>query len=84
MHSEYPRFLTVKEVANLLGIAEKTVRKYVWLKTIPYAKINGHVRFNQERLEAWLAQRDVPTIEEIQFGKAQINKTSRGSNDARK
>lgn len=62
---ENKQYLTVKEVAVLLGIAEKTVRKYVWQKSIPYVKICGHVRFNQKRLEAWLEQRQVPTIEEI-------------------
>lgn len=62
------QYLNVKEVAELLHIAEKTVRKYVWQKSIPYTKIGGHVRFNKERLNLWLEQRDVPTLEEIQFG----------------
>ena len=59
------KFLSVKEVASMLEIAEKTVRKYVWLKSIPYSKINGHVRFDQARIDAWLLEREVPTIDEI-------------------
>ena len=62
------KYLSVKEVAALLNIAEKTVRKYVWLKTIPYIKIGGHVRFDYNRLQAWIDHQNVPTLEEIQFG----------------
>jgi excisionase family DNA binding protein len=62
------QYLNVKEVAELLHIAEKTVRKYVWQKSIPYTKIGGHVRFNKERLNQWLEYRNVPTLDEIQFG----------------
>ena len=62
------RFLNVKEVADLLSIAEKTVRKYVWLKTIPYTKIGGHVRFDQEKILAWLEEREVQTLDDIRYG----------------
>jgi len=71
MLEQQKNYLTVKEVAELLHIAEKTVRKYVWQKSIPYTKIGGHVRFNWERLNLWLEQRDVPTLDEIQFGSRQ-------------
>lgn len=71
--------LTIKEVAVILGIAEKTVRKYVWEKTIPYCKINGHVRFDQERLFSWIEERQVPTIEEIQYGSSRRSKNRKGA-----
>jgi len=60
--------MTVKEVAELLKIAEKTVRKYLWQKQIPYLKIGGHVRFEKTQILAWISEKQVPTIEEIQFG----------------
>ena len=58
-------FLTVAEVANLLNVAEKTIRKYVWLRTIPYFKIGGHVRFDKKKIWAWLEEREVPTYDEL-------------------
>lgn len=63
------RFLNVKEVAELLCIAEKTVRKYVWLRTIPYYKIGGHIRFDQDKIMEWVEARKVLTYEEIRYGK---------------
>ncbi len=62
-------FLTVNQVAVMLGIAEKTVRKYIWLRSIPYVKIGGHVRFDQDKILAWLEEREVPTLAEIRTNK---------------
>ncbi|MDD3997141.1 MAG: helix-turn-helix domain-containing protein [Sphaerochaetaceae bacterium] len=68
MEKKNKQFLTVSDVAELLQVAEKTVRKYVWLRTIPYLKIGGHVRFDQEKIESWIAEREVPTYDSIRFG----------------
>jgi excisionase family DNA binding protein len=70
MNNPKPRkqYYNVKEIAELLDISEKTVRKYVWLKTIPYLKIGGHVRFDIDKIHAWLEQREVPTLDEIRYG----------------
>ena len=62
------QYYNVKEIAELLGISEKTVRKYVWKRTIPYLKIGGHVRFDIDKINAWLEQREVPTLDEIRYG----------------
>ncbi len=59
------KFLNIKEVAAILGIAEKTVRKYVWQRTIPYFKIGGHVRFDSDKIINWLEEREVPTYDEL-------------------
>jgi excisionase family DNA binding protein len=64
----YEKLLSVKEVAKFLGIAEKTVRKYIWERTIPYYKINGHIRFSKEDLDTWISERQVQTLEEILSG----------------
>jgi len=53
-------FLNVEEVAVLLNVAEKTVRKYVYERTIPYYKIGGHVRFNEQKLLDWIAEKEMP------------------------
>ncbi len=59
-HSTLKSFLTVEEVAALLNVAEKTVRKYVYERTIPYYKIGGHVRFNEQKLLDWIAEKEMP------------------------
>lgn len=53
-------FLNVEEVAELLNVAEKTVRKYVYERTIPYYKIGGHVRFNEQKILDWIAEKEMP------------------------
>lgn len=59
-HSTLKSFLTVEEVAELLNVADKTVRKYVWERSIPYSKIGGHVRFNEQKLLDWIAEKAMP------------------------
>jgi excisionase family DNA binding protein len=59
-HSTLKSFLTVEEVAELLNVAEKTVRKYVWERSIPYYKIGGHVLFNEQKLLDWIAEKEMP------------------------
>ena len=49
----------------MLGISEKTVRKYVWQRTIPYFKIGGHVRFDPAKIEKWIEEKEVPTFDQI-------------------
>jgi excisionase family DNA binding protein len=67
--SSIGKLLNVNEVAALLSVSPKTIRKYVWEKTIPYLKINGHVRFEKQRLYEWLEEKQVPTLDEIRYGK---------------
>ncbi len=63
------QLLTIGQVASMLQIATKTVRKYVWQKSIPYLKICGHVRFDESQIQKWISERQVPTLEDIQHGK---------------
>ena len=50
-------YLTVPEVANMLRIAEHTLRQYVYQKKIPYVKLTGtkgRVLFKKSTIEQWL------------------------------
>ena len=50
-----PVFLTIEQVAQLLQVSEKSVSR--WAKadpTMPALRIGRTLRFNQERLMAWL------------------------------
>lgn len=61
-------FMTVNEVAQLLNVAQKTIRKYVFERSIPYFKIGGHVRFDQQKIIEWIEEREVPTYNKIRNG----------------
>lgn len=66
-------YLTVPEVANMLRIAEHTLRQYVYQKKIPYVKLTGtkgRVLFKRTTIEQWLEDNTVPTMQEIRHGTA--------------
>jgi excisionase family DNA binding protein len=51
--------LSVREVAEIYGIPEWTARKYIALRKMPYRKVGRRIYIAVDRLEAWLAERDV-------------------------
>jgi excisionase family DNA binding protein len=46
--------LNVDEAAAYLGLSEKSVRKRVGDRKIPYIKVGALLRFRREQLDAWL------------------------------
>lgn len=48
------RLATVKEVAGLLCMSERTIRDWVFRKEIPFLKVKGGVRFDPAAILAWL------------------------------
>jgi len=56
------RLLNVSEVAVLLGIAEATVYAWTSAKKIPYFRIGGRVRFEEQTIREWLNERRVEPI----------------------
>ncbi|MDA8090553.1 MAG: helix-turn-helix domain-containing protein [Nitrospiraceae bacterium] len=47
------RWLTVKEVSDLLGISPKTVYQWVELRIVPHYKFVGSVRFLESEIVEW-------------------------------
>jgi len=47
-------WLTLGELAGLLHITERHVRRLVAENRIPYTKVGGRLRFNLARVQAWL------------------------------
>ena len=47
-------YLSIEGVAKYLGIAEKTVRKWVLNREIPYRKIMKVIRFRVSEIEEWI------------------------------
>jgi len=56
------RFIGIKECAEYLGITVSTL--YVWVchKKIPYVKIGRLVKFDLQKIEHWIKEREVKTI----------------------
>lgn len=50
-------FLTIKEVAALLKLAEKTVYSMAQQHELPVFKIRGQWRFKREDLDRWIEER---------------------------
>ena len=51
------KLLTVKELAEILAISEKTIYSYVSRNMIPYYKIESSVRFRPKDIASWLSRR---------------------------
>lgn len=56
--------LNVDEAAAYLGLSEKSVRKRVQERTIPFIKIGVLLRFKREQLNAWLDANSVAPEDE--------------------
>lgn len=57
--------MTVKEVAERLGISVRTVYSFMERGKIPYYKIGHSVRFDEQEIEAWLEKRKMNAKEEV-------------------
>ena len=55
----FDNLISVKTVAELLGVAPKTVHNWVYLRKIPYVKCGQKVLFRQRSLKAWLNRKEV-------------------------
>ena len=49
-----PAWLTVAQLADWLQITERHIRRLVAEDRIPRTKVGGRLRFNHERIQAWL------------------------------
>ncbi|MEW6063242.1 MAG: helix-turn-helix domain-containing protein [Nanoarchaeota archaeon] len=48
------RFLTIKELSQMLNISIGSLYNMIYMKEIPYYKIGKRVRFNEEEIMNWL------------------------------
>lgn len=53
--------LNRKEVAKKLGVSERTIHRWTTSRTIPYSLINGIIRFDEQKIDNWLARKEVRT-----------------------
>jgi excisionase family DNA binding protein len=51
-------YLTVDELAAYFKVAEKTVRRWILNRDVPFHKINNSVRFRLSEIEKWVETKD--------------------------
>jgi excisionase family DNA binding protein len=52
-------YFTIEGIAKYLNYAEKTIRKWVLNREIPYIKIHQTIRFRLSEIEVWVEQNRV-------------------------
>ncbi|KAA0258239.1 helix-turn-helix domain-containing protein [Deferribacter autotrophicus] len=73
-------FITVKELADKLGISEKTVYRMVNDNRIPFAiKIGGQWRFNVDKIEKWIESQQQGSDFKINYQISVIEAIMQGS-----
>lgn len=61
--SECTEPLNVKEVADLLGVAESTVQRWVRNRELPAIRVADTIRFDGTTLAEWLERFSMSTVE---------------------
>jgi excisionase family DNA binding protein len=57
--SRSPALLDVAALAQRLGVTERFVRRLVAERRVPFYKVGKFVRFDPDRIDAWLAATSV-------------------------
>ena len=66
-------YFTIEEVAKYLNYAEKTIRKWVLNREIPYIKIHQTIRFRLSEIEVWVEKNRVRTLSDASGTKTSTN-----------
>lgn len=54
-------FLTVKELADWLGVSQASIRNWCDRGKLPHYRLENAIRFDPDEIEAWLRSRYRPT-----------------------
>ena len=54
--------IKIKEVAGMLSMNQTSIYKLVYRKAIPYIKIGGALRFDRDKIIAWINQNSYDMI----------------------
>ena len=55
----FDNLIDVETTAEVLGVAPKTVRKWISVRYIPFVKIGRRVMFRPKSLELWLNRKEI-------------------------
>ena len=54
----FDNLIDVENVAEVLGVAPKTIRKWVSIRFIPFVRVGRRVLFRPKSIELWLNQKE--------------------------
>ena len=54
----FDNLITVETTAEALGVAPKTIRKWVAIRVIPFVRIGHRIMFRPKSLELWLTRKE--------------------------
>ena len=59
---ENEKLLDVKEVAMIIKVSVATIRKWVFIRYIPYKKIGRAIRFSAAEIQGWANSKSVSSV----------------------
>lgn len=57
-----PELASTKQLALILSVPEKTIRRWIYRRQIPYRKLGSLVRFNLAEVREWYNRRNFPPM----------------------
>ena len=57
-----PRLLTIDQLAQLLNVNARHVRRLVAERRVPFLKVGRFIRFNPTEIIAWLSHKHVAPV----------------------
>ena len=62
---EFPRWLSIKQLANYLGRSVQSIRKDVREKRLPATRIGGQIKFDRRDIDQLLEARKIVSVEQL-------------------
>ena len=54
----FDNLITIEELADYIGVSQKTIRNWISLRTIPFLRIGKKTFFRVERMRVWLQTKE--------------------------
>ena len=67
-----------REAAEVLGVSETTLRRYMTTEGLPYSRVNGRIFILVRKLLAWVEQHEEQPEEEVDRVLALVDKRQLG------
>ena len=61
----FPRWLSIKQLANYLGRSVQSIRKDVREKRLPATRIGGQIKFDKRDIDQLLEARKIVSVEQL-------------------
>ena len=62
---QFPRWLSIKQLANYLGRSVQSIRKDVREKRLPATRIGGQIKFDRRDIDQLLEARKIVSVEHL-------------------